>query len=279
MNTRPRIFASGSFSARSLLLIGIFGLLATGLAAPTVAGEAMATLGATGGAIRPHTAADASVAGLPDDPTEEGTDKVPPLTPERAALLAAFQDPVLSATQTAEILARYAHVDPRQVIFKALRDRALVYFDVNRSLVQNTRSLSVIDFSLPSKTARFHIIDLASGAVVSLHSAHGQGSDPQNTGSAVTFSNTPKSKMSSLGFYLTAETYDGSHGLSLRLDGLSPTNSNARPRAIVVHGADYVEDADVKQGRSWGCPAVSMEAHRRVIEALQDGSLILGAVR
>lgn len=59
-----------------------------------------------------------------------------------------------------------------------------------------------------------------------------------------------------------------------RLDGLSPTNSNVRARAVVIHGADYVEDADVKPGRSWGCPAVSTESHVRVVNALKGGSIM-----
>ncbi|HWU45027.1 MAG TPA: murein L,D-transpeptidase catalytic domain family protein, partial [Bdellovibrio sp.] len=68
--------------------------------------------------------------------------------------------------------------------------------------------------------------------------------------------------------------YDGSHGYSLSLDGLSSTNSNVRSRAIVVHGADYVSEADVIQGRSWGCPAVAMENRTKLIDMIKNGSII-----
>jgi hypothetical protein len=213
-------------------------------------------------------------AGLPDDPTHEGEEIAPPLTDSEAAHLALFIEPDLTPDETADVVALYDHVDPDNVIPKALKDKALVYFHANQEHIPNKRYLTVIVFGPHSKNERMHIIDMGTGKVLSLHCAHGSGSDPENDGTARLFSNTPNSKMSSLGFYTTAETYTGKHGLSLRLDGLSATNSNVRPRAVVVHGADYVEDHDVKPGRSWGCPAVSMENHVRVINALKEGSII-----
>jgi hypothetical protein len=104
--------------------------------------------------------------------------------------------------------------------------------------------------------------------------AHGSGSDKANDGYAEKFSNVSGSNASSLGFYMTAETYNGKHGLSLRLDGLSSTNSNVRARAVVIHGASYVSDSDIKAGRSWGCPAVSMASKDKVIKMLKGGSII-----
>ena len=104
--------------------------------------------------------------------------------------------------------------------------------------------------------------------------AHGQGSDPSRTGYATRFSNENETHATSLGFFRTAETYDGKHGYSLRLDGLSATNSNARERAIVIHGADYVASL----GRSWGCPAVEMSVRTRLIDMLKGGSVILAAI-
>ncbi len=214
---------------------------------------------------------------LPDDPTTETTQVVPPLTPERAFLLSRLQEPVLSDTEKAEILARYQNVDPGRVIPKSLRERALLYYDVNKRLIPNPSRLSVVDFSAESRKVRFHIIDMETGKVVSIRVAHGTGSDPDNTGFATKFSNIPQSKMSSLGFYLTAEEYKGEAGdARCRLDGLSATNSNVRPRAIVIHQADYVHDSNVKPGRSWGCLAVSVENHARVVKELKEGSLILG---
>lgn len=78
--------------------------------------------------------------------------------------------------------------------------------------------------------------------------------------------------MTSLGFFITAETYYGSNGFSLRMDGKSTTNSNARSRAIVIHGADYVNQSSV--GRSWGCPALEMRFYQEVIEKVKGGALV-----
>ena len=118
------------------------------------------------------------------------------------------------------------------------------------------------------------MVDLASGSVTPFYVAHGMGSDPNRTGYATKFSNISGSEMSSLGFYKTAETYMGEHGLMLRIDGLSDSNSNVRSRAIVVHGADYVVDSPVQQGRSWGCFAVPMADHVSLIDNIKGGSMM-----
>jgi hypothetical protein len=104
--------------------------------------------------------------------------------------------------------------------------------------------------------------------------AHGKGSDPKHQGLANVFSDRTGSNATSLGFFKTADVYTGSHGLSLRLDGLSATNAHARIRTIVIHGADYVKDGRSIQGRSWGCPAVPIANRDAVIELLKNGSLI-----
>jgi len=79
-----------------------------------------------------------------------------------------------------------------------------------------------------------------------------------------------------LGLFRCAETYNGSAGFSMRLDGLSPTNNNARSRGIVMHSSDYVEDATSKIcGRSWGCPSVDHKYYEAIIAKLKDGSPLL----
>jgi hypothetical protein len=106
--------------------------------------------------------------------------------------------------------------------------------------------------------------------------AHGQKSGEEE---AEVFSNRENSHQSSLGFYLTDNTYIGKHGLSLRLDGLTRgLNDNARKRNIVVHSADYVSEEYIKKnkrlGRSWGCPALPVEGYEEVIELIKDKSLL-----
>jgi len=137
--------------------------------------------------------------------------------------------------------------------------------------------LTIIDFSLPSTERRLWIIDLKSKEVL-LHSvvAHGR-----NSGELLAnrFSNRPESYQSSLGFYKTAETYQGKHGYSLRLDGLEKgINDQARNRAIVIHGADYASEAFAKingrLGRSLGCPALPTELSSKAIDLIKDGSLL-----
>lgn len=119
--------------------------------------------------------------------------------------------------------------------------------------------ISIIDFSKPSTDKRFYLIDLANkNLLYNTYTSHGV-----NTGEniAVSFSNKEGSRQSSLGFYLTAETYEGKHGTSLKLDGLERGfNHRARKRYIVIHSADYVTDSFIEEngrlGRSWGCPAL-----------------------
>lgn len=167
----------------------------------------------------------------------------------------------------------YTHLDPDQVIPKNLLHEAVLYYDAHLDQIKNQRLVGIIDFKQHNSKERFYIIDMESGRVESYLTAHGKNSDPDNDGYATKFSNTPDSLMSSLGFYMTAETYYGQNGYSLRLDGLSSTNSNARQRAIVIHGADYVKPGK-KIGRSYGCPALEMRYHQDLIDQLKGGSLL-----
>lgn len=165
-------------------------------------------------------------------------------------------------------------MDPENLVPKQILTEALAFFEKHKSRFQNKKIISIINYGIPSSQKRFFIINLKSGQVWPLHVAHGFGSDPRHEGMAKRFSNKPGSNASSLGFYMTKNIYEGKHGKSLRLEGLSPTNSNAFDRSIVIHGANYVKDEDTLQGRSWGCPAVSQKLSDAVIEELKGGSLI-----
>ena len=139
--------------------------------------------------------------------------------------------------------------------------------------------LAVVDFSLSSREPRFHLVDVAGGRIeASWLVAHGSGSDPAHTGLLHYFSNVPGSNASSNGAYLTADPYFGQHGRSQRLIGLDPSNDMAMSRAIVIHGAAYVDPALIEAqgriGRSQGCFAFEQGEVARVMERLGEGRLI-----
>ena len=148
---------------------------------------------------------------------------------------------------------------------------------VNAGEVDAGAKLAVIDYSLPSTQRRLWVFDLAGGRLLQReYVAHGQGSGDNL---ARRFSNRDGSHATSLGLYRTAETYDGDNGYSLRMDGLDPGfNDNARGRAIVMHGAWYVDpDLAARQGRlgrSQGCPALRQQVARVVIDELKQRQLL-----
>ena len=183
--------------------------------------------------------------------------------------------PQASAPQPAAAQpAKYSHLDPDKIVPEDLLAAALRYYDANFKKIKNTGYLSVIDFSRHATVRRFFIVDMKTGAVEAMRVAHGFGSDPDYDGLATEFGNKKNSRMSSLGFYRTAEVYSGMFGRSMRLDGLSATNSNARERAVVVHGYGPVMDTGNNVGFSEGCPAVSPANINKVIDSLKGGSII-----
>ncbi len=137
--------------------------------------------------------------------------------------------------------------------------------------------LTIVDFSLSSNTKRLWVIDMVAHQVLmNTYVSHGK-----NTGEefASSFSNENSSFKSSLGFYSTAEIYNGKHGLSLRLDGLEKgVNDKARERGIVMHAADYVSAEFIRSnkrlGRSQGCPAIPAELTPQIIEMIKGKSCL-----
>lgn len=156
----------------------------------------------------------------------------------------------------------------------ALLEEALQARDAHKGQIKNDRYITIIDYRKSSSENRLYLIDTRSGNIQTMLVAHGQGSDANHDGFAESFSDTPQSKMTSLGSYVTAETYFGKHGLSLRLDGLDKSNASARDRAIVIHGASYIDPTRARQGRSWGCPSVENKLAKPLIEAIKGGSFI-----
>jgi hypothetical protein len=173
--------------------------------------------------------------------------------------------------------------DSLQLGLSGLSKQAFEYakkgFDklIQEGKVLNNTVLSIVDFSQPSNQKRLYIIDLQHYKVLfNTLVAHGR-----NTGRewATNFSNQPSSYKSSPGFYVTAETYKGNHGYSLKLQGIERgINDNAYDRAIVLHGAGYVSDAFVNAqgyiGRSEGCPAVPEKLSTPIINAIKGGSCL-----
>ena len=143
--------------------------------------------------------------------------------------------------------------------------------------VSRPERLAIIDYSLPSSEQRLWVLDLEHGNLILREwVAHGKQSGDNR---ATRFSNRLNSHQSSLGLFRTSESYRGKHGYSLRLDGLEPgINDLARERAIVIHGADYVDpswiEAYGRLGRSFGCPAVRQQAIREVVDSLKGGQLL-----
>lgn len=185
--------------------------------------------------------------------------------------------PVISTAARADdltsTLARLAPSLDHQVLARAVSSVGCAI----KSGVPPAERLAVIDFSLPSSEQRLWIFDLRNMKLVLRDwVAHGKQS---GNNLAQRFSNQIGSHQSSLGLFLTAESYTGKHGLSLRMEGLEPGfNDKARERAIVIHGASYVDpewiDVQGRIGRSLGCPAVRKEIAPLVVDQLKEGQFV-----
>jgi hypothetical protein len=148
---------------------------------------------------------------------------------------------------------------------------------VRTGAAANPSTLSVIDYTKPSSAERLWVFDVATHALL-FHElvAHGSGS---GANIATKFSNDTDSHQSSLGLFLTADSFVGKSGYALRLKGLEAgINDRAWDRAIVMHGASYVSELLAKTwgqiGRSWGCPAVRADVARTLIDRVKGGGLI-----
>jgi len=141
----------------------------------------------------------------------------------------------------------------------------------------NDRIISIVDFSQPSVQKRLYVIDVENCVLLyNTLVAHGMKSGKEK---ALAFSNKLSSNKSSLGFYVTSRTYNGNNGYSLRLQGCEKGfNDNAAKRAIVVHGADYVNEDYINSqgyiGRSQGCPALPPALSKPLINDIKDGTCL-----
>ncbi len=195
----------------------------------------------------------------------------------RSRSLGARAANAIDALPTQPLLARMHTAAPtldRNVLALALDARACA---LRSGAVAQTARLAVIDYSKPSTEPRMWVFDLERERLLyTEHVAHGRGSG-ENFAHA--FSNRDGSHQSSLGLFATAGTYIGGNGYSLRMDGLEPGfNDRARDRAIVIHGAPYVDPTQAlrqgRLGRSFGCPALRPAIARELIDTIKDGQLL-----
>lgn len=163
----------------------------------------------------------------------------------------------------------------KQISYKVFRMAMVGYYHING--LRNRDNITIIDYSKPSTKERFFVIDLNNKKLkyksLVAHGVNSGWSIPKD------FSNVPDSKKSSLGFFITAETYNGKHGHSLKIDGLEKgINDNARKRYIVIHNANYVSKSFIKKngrlGRSWGCPALPKKVSEEIIDFISNGQCL-----
>ena len=162
---------------------------------------------------------------------------------------------------------------------KTVFDLALQGYNklIKKRLVRNKNVITVVDFSKPSNQKRLYVIDLKRNKVMfqSLV-AHGRNSGLEY---ATSFSNENDSHKSSLGFFVTMNTYTGDCGYALKLKGCEKGfNDHAYERAIVMHGSEYVTDQFLKSngflGRSFGCPALPEKISKKIIDVIKNGSCL-----
>ena len=204
-----------------------------------------------------------------------------------AASMAPFASPMLAEPVAASAAAIAASGGDEAILRELAASHGLsvpmerlIDFRNDHGVPLSARYWAIADFDRRSSEPRLFLFDVRNNHVQSYLCAHGKGSEgPTDDGFASVFSNQPGSNCTSLGVYRCAETYNGIHGFSMRLDGLESSNSNARARAVVMHGADYVSQDMIRRtgriGRSDGCLAVENRFATEVVSALTGGSLVL----
>lgn len=170
-------------------------------------------------------------------------------------------------------------LDPRRLVRPELMSRAMAALDVHSHRITLRDRMYLVDFQKFSGDARMFEVDLIGGRVTAFRTCHGRGSDPEHSGFARRFSNTPESYMSSVGAYATAGAgWGAQQGPNVLLDGLEYSNNLARDRAIIVHGADYADPdflaREGKLGRSYGCFSTAHTDLPMLRERMGEGRLL-----
>ena len=162
--------------------------------------------------------------------------------------------------------------------FMAFRYAYIGYQTMKKQHRLNNKELfSIIDFTKDCNSKRFYTIDLEKMKIVYYtYVAHGKKSGERM---ATSFSDAVESNKSSIGFYITGNTYNGGNGYSLMLHGDEKGyNSNLAKRSVVVHAADYANEDYIarngRMGRSLGCPALPENIYKQVIETIKEKTMI-----
>lgn len=177
-----------------------------------------------------------------------------------------------SIEQRVNELSGQTNIDP-----KVLRLALIAFKNAKQRGIDTKNIITIIDYSKPSTAKRLWVIDLRRNTVAfNTFVAHGQRSGNNTTTS---FSNSSGSHASSLGVFLTGNTYVGGNGYSLTLHGLEKEfNDHAFERRVVFHGAAYVNEAIARRygriGRSWGCPALDQRIAPKIIDYIKRGTLV-----
>ncbi|MGH7119759.1 MAG: murein L,D-transpeptidase catalytic domain-containing protein [Acetobacteraceae bacterium] len=176
-------------------------------------------------------------------------------------------------------LAETIHAQAPNISPNAILIAINAYFDVKRRHLTDKPLVTIVDYSLPSAKKRLAVVDVQTGKVLFYtYVAQGKGSGLRY---ATHFSNEPGTDASSLGVYLTGDTYYGKHGYSLRLYGLDPGfNSAAYRRDIVIHSAWYVSKTFAQEhgrmGQSWGCFALSRKVESAIVRLIRGDTVLVG---
>ena len=170
-------------------------------------------------------------------------------------------------------------LDPYRRVRPELMQRAMAALDIHHRRIPLRDRMYLVDFQKFSGEERLYEVDLYSGQVTAFRTCHGKGSDPEHSGYARNFSNTPDSFMSSVGAFATAGAgWGAQQGPNVLLDGLEYSNDRARERAIIIHGANYADPdflaREGKLGRSYGCFSTAHTDLPMLRERMGEGRLL-----
>ncbi len=183
------------------------------------------------------------------------------------------------AAVASQPLTETIHAQAPNISIRAISTAVDAYWHARQRHLTDKPLVTIVDYSLPSNRRRLAVADVQTGKVLFYtYVAHGKGSGLKY---ATRFSNRPGTDASSLGVYLTGNTYYGDHGYSLRVHGLDPEfNGAAYSRDIVMHSAWYVSKTFAqdhgRMGRSWGCFAVSRKVESAIVNLIRGGTVLVG---